>query len=339
MKDVPRLTLLLFVIATAGVVTPRVSACAAPVFRYVLERWQVDPFNLVIFSKDPQGEKERALQQLLQAACENPKAPINVKIQWANPDRLTDPNLRDIWALRHAGTLPWVVLAYPAQQAARSGRPAQKDASAPGNVVAWAGPADPNLLTQCVLNSPARREIVRCLLSGDSAVWVFVSSGDTQHDAAALCSLTNQLRQVESALKLPEDEPGAPATDPSLEVKSKLPLRVSFPVVQVRRNDPSESAFVTILDKARPMGFPEGQPHAFLVFGRGRVMNGMGEAGLLSAEVKTQCEFLTGSCSCIIKEQLLRASFSIPLAADWTPANNPGKPVELLVPRLSAMPN
>ncbi len=77
-----------------------------------------------------------------------------------------------------------------------------------------------------LLDSPARRDIARRLMKGDSIVWVLLESGDTERDDTAATTLQTQLRRLEKDLQLPD-----PAGDNSVELLSNLPLRLAFSTV------------------------------------------------------------------------------------------------------------
>jgi len=336
----------------------RSGACAAPVFRYVLERWPVDNCKLVVFHHGPMSGPETELANMLTMRCENTNAPINVTVRWVDTDNLNEPGLQEIWRRSAARPLPWAVLLYPEPPAGVRGRqfpggrplplgvtPPPGSAGSPGRNgplgpnnrmhVAWEGFATVNELS-CVLDSPARQEIVKRILSGDSAVWVFVGGGDPQRDASGLMALTSQLAQLSTDLTLPSD---GGEVNPNQEVKCKLPLRVSFPVVQVTRNNPLERSFVGMLENAFQPPLPVGVPHAFLVFGKGRIMKGVAEEGLTPEAVKETCTFMVQHCSCIIKEQVQQMSFHLPIAADWRQMERPpAPPPELTVPTLAVPP-
>ena len=183
-----------------------------------------------------------------------------------------------------------------------------------------------------MLDSPARQEIAKRILSGGSAVWLFVGGGDEPRDAMALAALTNQLAQLEKELKLP-DEQGE--INPNTEVRGALPLQIAFPVVTVNRNDPLESSFVRMLENASMPPLPRGTPHVFLFFGKGRVMKGVADEGLTPEAIRKTCDFMVQNCSCMVKDQLQQMSFHVPLAADWRPMDSPPAQLELTVPSLA----
>jgi hypothetical protein len=55
-----------------------------------------------------------------------------------------------------------------------------------------------------ILDSPARSELRRRLLGGQTAVWVLLESGDAAKDAAAFATLGESMKAAQERLKLPE---------------------------------------------------------------------------------------------------------------------------------------
>ena len=329
----------------------RASGCAAPVFRYVLERWPADTCELVLLHRGPLAVPAMEQMQLFQARCVDPNAPLNVVVRRADVGAPLGAGLASAWQELKGKPLPWAVLLYPDPAAGRGLTPPADPANpappprpappvAPGlpkehrnGRIAWSGPAIPELVSG-VLDSPARQEIARRLLGGESAVWVFLESGKAERDGPAVDLLTKQLSNLTKELKLPPDNPGPPS-NPALEVKTAVPLRVSFSVLRVRRDDPAENAFVTMLENAMAPPLPAGEPHAFVAFGKGRFMDGVAEAGLTPQAIRGTCEFLLRNCSCIIKDHLQRVSFHVPMAANWQRIDRPAVQQDLTVPALA----
>src|SRR5262249_50445311 len=86
----------------------------------------------------------------------------------------------------------------------------------------WSGPLNSESV-KAVVESPARTEIARRLVNGESTVWLIVESGDADRDAAVEKLLKKELASLEKSLKLPteEDDP----TTPTVPLLSKLPLK------------------------------------------------------------------------------------------------------------------
>jgi hypothetical protein len=154
--------------------------------------------------------------------------------------------------------------------------------------------------------SPARREVSKRLLDGESGVWLLLESGEAAKDAAAVATLQKELKALEQSLKLPAHA----ADDPPL--LSDLPVKVAFSILRVKRTEPDEAAFVAML-----MHSDTGLngPVVFPIFGRGRALWAMAGDGLNARYIHEAGTFLTGACSCEAKE--FNPGVDLLFAADW----------------------
>lgn len=146
--------------------------------------------------------------------------------------------------------------------------------------------------------SPARTELIRRILSGDSAVWVLVVP---EAERGALRErLQLAISQFESTGKLPDVSPADLGMGPDLKLK--------FSILELDPNDPVEADFVSALG-----GVPKPK-NAFVapVFGRGRVLGVMKPEDATPKNVEQTCQFLVGSCSC-----QLDVGWDLLLAVDW----------------------
>jgi outer membrane protein assembly factor BamB len=231
-----------------------------PFFRYALERWPADPYEVEVVSGEPLEEQAMGLVAALSRA--GSAANLEVRRRPA-----TDPSRK--WVGGTPG-LPGMIVRPPG-------------GSERGKVV-WAGPLVEESVAR-LLDSPARKEISRRLLDGDSAVWVLLESGEPGKDEAAAMRLETALRAAESALTLPPAS-GDPA---DRLITPSIPLRLEFSVVRVSRDDPAEEVFVRML-VAEEAGSPgKGEPMAFPVFGRGRVLQGV---SIFEAPIAEACGIL-----------------------------------------------
>ena len=103
--------------------------------------------------------------------------------------RIDDPADRELLSAQGEPELPWLVLQYP--EHLRNPAPV------------WAGPLAKDPVAR-LTDSPARKELVRRLAAGQTAVWVLVECGDAEKDAAACALLEKELKSLAQNLKLPE---------------------------------------------------------------------------------------------------------------------------------------
>ncbi len=283
------------------------AVCNIPVFRYALERWRPSVYDLVLFHRGPLSAPQRAVLDRLRDVR------ANVEIDRVDLAAPLEPRWRKLLETLKAEP-PFAVLFYPGSDA-----------------VAWQGSLDDRALG-VVLDSPVRRETARRLLAGDSAVWLFLPCGKPEEDAAARAMLVRELARLEGSLQLP---PRLPSDPPLL---SDAPVKLSFPVLDLRRDDPAEAAFVQLLlrsdtDLHGPVVFP--------VFGRGRALWALAGKGLHAATLQEAAAFLAGACSCEAKE--LNPGLDLVFATDWdaavgAPVPEAAAPPVVLKPRAAAPP-
>jgi hypothetical protein len=188
-------------------------------------------------------------------------------------------------------------------------------------------------------NSPARAEIVRRLLAGDSAVWVLVESGDRAADDAVARALDKRLRYLEQVAQLPVIDPNDPSSrlgpGPKLAVQFSV-LRVSANRARPRPSSSSsnqeansitrtttrdeddtaiESPFLAMLAGPQSGLTASGEPWLAVVFGRGRVLGAWPAKGFGDEQIEEVCLFLLGACSCQVKN--LNPGWDLLLRVDW----------------------
>ena len=251
---------------------PVAYACDVPVFRYALDRWPADTFRL-----------------------EAPAAVLsNEPLAKEFRNLSSKGNLNLETSLSTNGTK----LFFPLHV---------KNAEAPE----WQGQLTPDVY-HALTDSPVRREVVKHILNGDSAVWILVESGRPDLDEPAAKLLQNRLKFLESATGLPHLDP----TDPDSQLGPGPELKVQFSLLRVKRDDPNEQEFLSLL--AGPFGlkkFPANEPLFAAIFGRGRVLGAWGQDRLNEEFVLDTARFLLGSCSCEVKS--LNPGWDLLLRVDW----------------------
>lgn len=184
--------------------------------------------------------------------------------------------------------------------------------SSRNEAVIWSAPfSETNMAV--LVDSPARKQIAERLANGESAVFVFLESGDATKDAAALMALEERLDYLGGVMNLPKLD--------DQDIKNGLVsipgdgLRLAFSIVKVKRDDPAEAAFIAMLLASEEdlRGFNE--PMAFPIFGQGRALYALVGKGIRAETIDEAAQFLIGSCSCQVKEQ--NPGMDIAMAVDW----------------------
>lgn len=276
-------------LAVGGVV----SACNVPVFRYALEHWRADSFRLTVFHRGPLSETLQALLEPFEAPPE--QSPANAVVRMVDVDDISDSADQALWASLNNLQLPHLVVRYPAHL--RIEKPV------------WTGPFDGVDLSR-LTESPVRKELIRRLSEGQTAVWVQLDGGKQEADQAAADLLQQELLRLERELKLP-----ALTESPEDILLGGPPLKLKFSMHRVSRDDPAEQALVAMLVGCEDDLAERTDPIVFPVFGRGRALLPLVGAGITAENVHGSAAFLVGPCSCQVKE--LNPGFDLLLAADW----------------------
>lgn len=291
--------------------------CSVPVFRYALERWPPSAYELWIFHQGPLSEAQRQLADDLDRSVVLGGAQTNVQIQWADVDGALSPEAAKAWAGQQAAGFPHATLRF-APHGSASG-------------VAYAGPADAAVL-RGLLHSPRRQEVVERLLGGDSAVWLFIESGDPARDGPAFERLTATLTQMAQDLKLPEPDP----TDDDVRLADHdTPLTISFPVVRISRSDAAEQGLISLLTAAFTPSPPADQPFTVALSGQGRAIAMLSGDEIDPGYIGAWCEFIAGPCSCQVKAELPGSDLLI--RADWSQLKDGRRVVEPEVPNVAVV--
>jgi hypothetical protein len=274
---------LVIVLSLAGLLLGGLAwACTVPVFRYALERWRHDKrselYHVTVFHKGELGEAERAKLRILEPE-DGPRA--NWFVEAVNLDGEVSKDARELWQKQEKATLPWVVVQVPDEVAERP--------------PLYQGPLDSAALT-ALMDSPVRQQIAKKLLAGDSVVWLLVESGDKDRDDAVAEQVGKELACLEKLIVLPEQD-----DDKESVLRSKVPLRISFPLVRMSRQGAGEDALlhqVLTLDEdhTRATG-----PILVPIFGRGRMLTGFPEKEITRKNLEEVARFLCGACSCRVK--------------------------------------
>ncbi|QDU82853.1 hypothetical protein Pla110_46160 [Polystyrenella longa] len=286
-------------------------ACSVPVFRYALEQWSSDQYEILVFHKTPLDENSQALvKPYLSESAEDSataSANVNVRLIDLNEDLSEEDQL--VWETQQEkngdGTLPWMAVRYPKNASGFKGHPAYMDA--------WSAAWSEDNFSKTI-DSPARREIARRLIKGETAVWVLLRCGDKELDDAAREALAAALTEANETLKLPEIEEqdiadGLVKIDPAL-------LKVNFTTYELDQNNQDEAAFISmLLGSEEDLWSLKDQPMAFPLFGRGRVLYALIGQGINKDVLIGSCTELIGPCTCQVKEE--NPGTDVVMNVDW----------------------
>ena len=285
-------------------------ACDVPVFQWALENWEADCFEVVVFHRGCLGEGAQEAVRLLESGSAGRPGRANLRVRVVDVSQDMDAPTVDMWKSQADAALPLMVLLAPPGPETLAPRPV------------WSGRVGMRA-AEAILDSPARRQIVRRMAKGDSAVWVLLESGDRDRDDRAARLLLTELKRAEETIVLPEPYPvddwETPTTSPA-EADEPAPgavMRASFSLVRVRRDHPDEQMFACMLlacatQRGKKLS---GVPVAFPVFGRGRALCAVVGEDITADAVADISAFLAGPCSCMVKD--LNPGADLLFRADW----------------------
>jgi hypothetical protein len=288
------ITLLMFILV---LVPSSAFACSTPVFRYALERWAADYYEAVFIHRGPLSQEEKQfLDELRQEGSED-EALLNLRVLDMDIASSTDEEVKTLLMSENMPeTLPVLVLWYPWQ----------KGRTPP----VWQGRLTPAIV-KAFLKSPARQQLAERLTEGQTAVWIFIESGNAAKDKAALKLLEKELETATSELKeesesMPEDLAGPE-------------LVYEFSILPVSRSDPNEMMLLSLLLGSEPdLDEYADKPVIFPVFGRGRALYALIGEGINTDNIRETIAFIVGPCGCEIK--MMNPGVDLLMAANWDAA-------------------
>ena len=264
-------------------------ACSTPVFRYAMERWPADYYEGVLIHKGPLADDDPASVLLQGEQAEF----LNLRISPIDLASSTADEVTGLLGGPVPETLPALVLWYPWN----------KGRAAPF----WNGQFTPSTV-KALIQSPKRQELARRLTDGQTAVWIFIESGNAGKDKAAL-----QLLNKEFATAAKELKEMASALAEELQMPE---ISYEFSILPVSRSDPNERMLLEMLLNSEPdLDEYSNEPIVFPTFGRGRALFALVGEGINADNLREAIAFITGPCGCEIK--MLNPGVDLLMAENW----------------------
>ena len=255
-------------------------ACSVPVFRYALERWKPDAYKGIYIYRGEITKQDQALLDSLKDAAST-DAPLNLIIKPVNVDTFSKDKLNELMKGPVPDDLPLLLIWYPEQMGKSHPFLKEKLTSS---------------LVDNLVHSPKRKELAEGLINGESVVWVFIPSKNKTKDEGAL-SLIGQ--ELDYALQKFTKNPFT-----ILDGGSRKRLAYGFPIMTLNRDDEAERIFIETLMKSESDLYEyTDEPMVFPVFGRGRVLGCLFGEYINAQRIQEAVFFLSGACSCEIKNQ------------------------------------
>ena len=260
-------------------------ACNIPVFRYALERWQSDDYEVILFHEGWVTDVDTRFQQQVRKTKCNVKFVFGDLLQPANPHRQTFKSIGEPSMKEHRH--------FVVRAPRRSGR----------DDFTFHGIIDTDSASS-ILDSPVRQELSRRLLSGHAIVWLMLQSDNPSANQATRRLLSNTIESLADRIELPEG-----IGQPGSELYSEVPLLSRFSLLEIEHDDPKEQ-FLRQLFSVQEDG-----PVVVPVFGRGRALSVIPASELTASMIDDVTVYLSGACSCQVKDR--NPGFDLLLAVDW----------------------
>ncbi len=307
--------------------------CNIPVFRYALENWRPDPYQILVVSRGPLTEQQQQLVIQLENAGMDAERPANSQVYSLDLEqrdlaKLLEDEIRGprapVWAIEQlsaklestAAGSPRMVVLYPHVW----------------DRTAWDVPLSAEHVEQ-LIDSPLRQEVARRLLDGQSAVWVLLESGDAAADQAAWERLQAELTRSADTVQLPARE--LIESDDEFRADVEIQLRVEFSALRLASSDPTEQAFASLLRGSEADLREFQKPIAVPIYGRGRTYFALVGDGINPDLIEENCQFLCAACSCQVKQE--NPGVDMLMAVAWD-ANIQGSAMpDLVLPELTGI--
>ena len=275
--------------------------CDVPVFRYAFDHWTQENYVIRFFHRGTLKENEKKILEELKKYSQEGEKRFNYILEIRDLGE-NPPNKNYTREIQEYG-LPFIIIHYPG-----SGE----------RNIAWSGAASGETLGD-LFESTARQEISNRLNAGETAVWVFVESGNAEKDRNALTCLERELANLaKTPLIANRSIPIGSSTE--LKDAESENLKIAFSLVRISRSDPKERIFASLLVSSEPdLKDYMAEPIVFPVYGRGKILYALAGKGITEHNIRKSAKFLVGSCSCLIKDSY--PGTDILMFTDWKSAS------------------
>lgn len=289
MSTVPRLLRVLLNGVAASLVLSAMfstqigTACETPVYRYAMYRWQPTPYEVYFLHRGEPGPEHQAVRSRIEELADGSENRANVAYLPVNLDEDPDllsvpPDVKQAWT-ESKQQAPGYLVSTPYGASLHTGE--MDEASA-----------------QALAESPARKSLATQLEAGKVGVFVLLKSADKGANEGAQAILKDVLDDV-SAGKVSLYVPPADGGEEAESSKAAYELGL----IEIDRSSEEEAWFVKSLLAVEPDLQKEERPMVFLIYGRARALLPYIGKGISRENLLREVEFISGACSCTVKEQ------------------------------------
>lgn len=262
-------------------------ACQVPVFRYALERWPADPYELRVPAEMMNSTAVSILKESKKSNLRVIELTGDAKQAELFHARQTDPASIPVWKGELTDETAGTLLQSPVRQTL-----VEKVLS--GESVIWVLIPGKNAVA-----NEGIRELLDTTLARAEQVIQIPEGVVTEGDDLATSNFSG---------------------DPEDIVSADIPLKIAFSVLELQHDDPAETILLnTLLSIEDDLHDLVDQPMVFPVFGRGRFLEPMIGKGISESNILDYSAYLCGACSCEVKEG--NPGMDLLITADWSGAD------------------
>jgi hypothetical protein len=294
-------------------------ACDTPVYRYALYHWTTAPYHIVYFKQGTPSASDGEIARLVGKLGEG-EAAANLVLDTFDPahdkiDEMPEP-VQAAWKARKDAKPAYLVLT-------------------PQGVAIFAGRLEASMLRP-MTDSPVRRKLCQQLDDGKAVVFLLVPGKDPAENRRARKAVEELVAQAGVAPVSPQagvaagankaapvsPQAGAGPVSPGGQAGPREPVEessvqttaVKLGLIEVSRSDPAEPWLIRAMMAVEPdlAGLVD-QPMVFAVYGRARVLEPYVGKGITVDNLSQLVEFVTGACSCQVKD----ANPGVDLLTTW----------------------
>lgn len=282
-----------------------VAACDTPVYRYAMYRWEPAAYEVYHFHAGDADSAFKAVHEQLRAAQQHETSPANVAVRLV--DATDDGQLqnlpREIRKLReqHAAT-PLTIVTNPL------------------GIEVFQGDLDSQQTSLLLQSTAPRNELTKLLSAGHAGLFVLVPGNDADLNAAAEQSLATLVADVNSGKVELGRKPSAanPLSDANANADSAKPTIAKLTLTRESLASQDPWLLKSLMAVESDLYDFVAEPMVFVVYGRGRALPPFIGKGITPTNLVDIAEFITGACSCTVKEQ--NPGVDLLLAYDWQSA-------------------
>jgi hypothetical protein len=274
-----------------------VNACDTPVYRYAMYRWLPAPYEVYCFHRGELNEAGQAVKEAIEQANQAQDNPANVVFLPVDMDKdpelkAVPPDVKKAWEARSDQQLPSFLISSPMP-------PFDPNTEMPVHV--YAGELSREGMPS-LFSSPARKEMANQLAQGKAGVFVFLPGKNQEANKKAEKVIQGVVDDVASGKVQLYVSPALAYAGENQDGEPEIPAtEVGF--VKINRDDLAEQWFVRCLRTLEYDLKDTEEPILFTVYGRGRALFSCLGDGIHEDNLLQDIEFITGACSCTVKEQ------------------------------------